>query len=103
METVRRNSFDTVEVITDGDADHYKAPPEGTVNVFILAGVPWLATFLCPCGCGELVLLSLLAADTPSWRIVGVEVKQVTLSPSIQRVVGCESHFYLERNTVRWC
>jgi hypothetical protein len=69
----------------------------------VLSHVPWLATFDCPCGCGELVLLSLLAADTPSWRITGSDTAEVTLAPSVLRVVGCRSHFFIERNKVRWC
>ena len=31
------------------------------------SGTPWSAALLCPCGCGELIHLSLLVDDSPSW------------------------------------
>lgn len=62
----------------------------------------WYAVFTCPCGCGELVQLSLLPDERPRWRLI-VDGEVPTLSPSIWRRRGCRSHFFLQDGTVVWC
>src|SRR5580704_8443771 len=49
---------------------------------------PWSAALLCPCGCRELIQLSLLEQDSPSWRLSWRRKKRVTLEPSIWRTKG---------------
>jgi len=44
-------------------------------------GVSWSAALLCPSGCGEVIQLSLLHDDTPSWRIHLDGDKLATLHP----------------------
>ena len=53
--------------------------------------------FVCPCGCGAVVLLpvSTVKADN-CWQWDG-NVNLPTLSPSIQRTSGCRWHGYLRR------
>lgn len=63
---------------------------------------PWLASFLCPCGCGDLIQLSLLRNDSPSWCLTIDEENLPTLSPSVWRTRGCRSHFYLRRGAIDW-
>jgi len=66
-------------------------------------GVPWSAALVCPCGCGELIHLSLLEKDSPSWRI-HLDVDELpTLQPSVWRTKGCRSHFFLRHGTIHWC
>lgn len=62
----------------------------------------WYAVFACPCGCGELVQLSLLPDERPRWRLT-VDGTVPTLSPSIWRRRGCRSHFFLQDGVVVWC
>lgn len=62
----------------------------------------WYAVFACPCGCGELVQLSLLPDERPRWRLT-VDGTVPTLSPSIWRRRGCRSHFFLRNGLVLWC
>lgn len=45
------------------------------------------ADFKCPCECGAIISLT-LAEGTPKWEIIGNTIK-----PSINRFVGCKSHF----------
>jgi len=74
-------------------------------NVLYLVGEqePWAAVFLCPCGCQKPVWLNLLAGHHPKWSVT-VSTKGVpTVSPSINRQVGCQSHFFLRAGRVVWC
>lgn len=61
----------------------------------------WHATLLCPCGCGEPIALNLLPEDRPCWRVTdrgGVP----SIAPSVARVRGCRSHFFLRRGKIVW-
>jgi len=64
--------------------------------------MPWSAAFLCPCGCGELVQLSLLPDDKPSWIASGATGGLASLHPSIWRIRGCRSHFFIKEGKVIW-
>jgi len=65
-------------------------------------GVPWSAALVCPCGCGEVIRLSLIPDDRPRWRATTHEDGLVTLEPSVWRIKGCRSHFLLQRGRVVW-
>jgi hypothetical protein len=62
----------------------------------------WFAAFRCPCGCGELVQLSLHPDGRPQWRVREHEDGTVSVWPSVNRTRGCESHFWLKVGMVRW-
>ena len=63
---------------------------------------PWSAAFLCPCGCGEVIKLSLIKNDRPRWRVRLHFNGTVTFHPSIWRNKGCKSHFFLRCGRVFW-
>jgi|SRR6266487_3443518 len=63
----------------------------------------WAAAMICPCGCGELIQLSLVPDASPYWRIKMHWNKLVSLSPSVWRTIGCRSHFILWRGRIYWC
>jgi hypothetical protein len=63
---------------------------------------PWAAALLCPCGCGELIQLSILPRGSPRWVITKHVNGTTTLHPSVRRIVGCRSHFFLRRSRVAW-
>lgn len=63
---------------------------------------PWAAAFICPCGCGELVRLSLLREDDPSWIASGSSGDLASLHPSVWRIRGCRSHFFIKAGKVIW-
>ena len=52
--------------------------------------------FVCPCGCGAVVLLPVSATGEGGWQWDG-NVNLPTLAPSIQRTSGCKWHGYLRR------
>src|SRR5689334_16211576 len=56
---------------------------------------PWAAAFLCPCGCGDQITLSLIGSDHPSWRAYLSDDGEITLKPSVWRNKGCRSHFFV--------
>lgn len=67
------------------------------------SGALWSAVFLCPCGCAEVIHLSLLPDDSPSWSLTFDRDGLPTLYPSVWRTQGCRSHFFLRRGSVVWC
>src|SRR6266702_5461468 len=69
-----------------------------------LIGCPqaWSAALLCPCGCQEMIHISLLANDSPSWSIRINRQNEPTLEPSIWRKDGCLSHFFIRRGRIIW-
>lgn len=65
--------------------------------------LPWSAAFLCPCGCDEVIHISLLPNDLPSWSVSFNRSSLPTLSPSVRRTKGCRSHFFLREGSIVWC
>lgn len=66
-------------------------------------GDVWIAAFLCPCGCEELIELNLQPQQRPRWHCTEREDGIATLAPSIWRHVGCRSHFFIRNGGVIWC
>jgi hypothetical protein len=66
-------------------------------------GVWWCVAMRCPCGCGDTIQLSLLPDSRPRWTLVDHVDGTVSLHPSVSRIVGCKSHFFLKRGEVQWC
>lgn len=54
------------------------------------------AQLICPCGCGDIVKFSLLTTYKPCWKINGNSI-----SPSINRTVGCRTHFTINNGIAR--
>ena len=63
----------------------------------------WLAALVCPCGCGHLIQLSLLQADSPCWGLKTDHGGKVSISPSIWRSLGCQAHFFVRDGRIIWC
>lgn len=63
----------------------------------------WAAVLLCPCRCGECIQLNLLPDARPRWQVTVHDDGTATLWPSVWRVRGCRSHFFVRRSTVEWC
>lgn len=63
----------------------------------------WFAALMCPCGCGELLQISLHPEGRPRWLLTLHAGGTVSLTPSVWRRTGCRSHFFLRRGRVEWC
>jgi hypothetical protein len=61
------------------------------------------ALFLCPCGCSQVITLSLQRAHKPRWVVTATNDGRPSMRPSVWRDVGCLSHFWLEDGRVYWC
>ena len=65
-------------------------------------GAPWSAALICPCGCKEVIQLSLVKNDSPRWRHRSHADGTISLDPSIWRTKGCRSHFHIRSGRVIW-
>lgn len=81
-----------------------KATEVGRVTFYVVArnGSGMWALFRCPCGCNEVVTLSLQNAHHPHWTLEMNSSGRPTLYPSIWRDVGCFSHFWVRDGRVHW-
>jgi hypothetical protein len=73
-----------------------------TIYVVGDKGHKWVAAFICPCGCGQLIQLNLLKDGDVSWRTSIHKDSSITIRPSIWRITGCRSHFTITRGDLRW-
>ncbi len=62
----------------------------------------WMLGFTCPCGCQLTINLNLLEKSFPCWDYNIQNNSLITLSPSIRRVKGCKSHFFIQKGCVIW-
>lgn len=74
----------------------------GTIHIVGEPRRAWALVFKCPCGCGDDIWLNLLKGHTQQWRY-RVKHNKVTIRPSINRVVGCRSHFIITKGEIEWC
>lgn len=63
----------------------------------------WAAAMLCPCGCGDVIELSLLQQASPHWRVERNRDGTLNLVPSVWRTKGCRSHFLIRNSRIDWC
>lgn len=75
------------------------------LKLYVVGSEPnlWAAAMMCPCGCKERIELNLLKAARPCWDVAVHQDGTASLSPSVWRQKGCESHFFLRNGFIRWC
>ena len=66
------------------------------------SGHLWHIVFVCPCGCEQQIFLSLLPNERPRWSFSTTWDDKASLHPSINRVRGCCSHFWIRDGRVQW-
>ena len=97
---MKKHRIGTYELcVVDDVQDNYEY---GKMYLVGQNGVYWLCVFHCPCGCGTLLELLLVAEAKPHWTVRPVDEGFVDLSPSIWRIRGCGSHFFIKNNQVIW-
>jgi Family of unknown function (DUF6527) len=62
----------------------------------------WKAVLICPCGCNKILQMNLMNEYDPFWKYKIEKNNRVTLSPSIHRIVGCKSHFFIRKGKIIW-
>lgn len=65
-------------------------------------GHKWVAAFICPCGCNQIIQLNLLKDGSVLWRVTIHRETSITIRPSVWRITGCKSHFTITRGHLRW-
>lgn len=63
---------------------------------------PKWVLFQCPCGCRQVITLSLQSQHRPHWRLTENSKGAPSLKPSVWRDVGCKSHFFISEGYVLW-
>lgn len=66
------------------------------------AGYLWVAVMLCPCGCGAIIKLNLLSEVRPCWKYKQHLDSTISIYPSVNRMYGCRSHFWVQKGLVKW-
>lgn len=72
--------------------------------VYLVSGdgyVKW-AYLKCPCGCDDTIMLSLNKNNFPSWSVKQDKLGRATISPSINKLDGCKSHFSIKKGKLLW-
>jgi hypothetical protein len=74
-------------------------------SVYIIhnEGYYWQAVMVCPCGCKNILQMNLMEDYNPSWKFIINNKNVITLHPSVNRTVGCSSHFFIRRGKIVWC
>lgn len=82
-------------------------PDPGRVKaktLFIVGGkgyVKW-AYIKCPCGCEDVLTLSLMKNHKPNWNLRVDKLNRPTLNPSVWKKDGCKSHFWIRKGKLEW-
>jgi hypothetical protein len=74
----------------------------GTVYLVGEGGYLWYAAMLCPCGCGETLHMNLMPHSRPQWNVTKHPDATLSLHPSVWRLTGCRSHFFVRRGRIVW-
>ncbi|MDB5556030.1 MAG: hypothetical protein JWL86_6014 [Rhizobium sp.] len=93
-------TFDRVQVVEKTPANNEIG---GTDFVEVrYQGTSRWTLFRCPCGCGEVVSLPLIAPHSPRWSVSLSDAGRPVLYPSVWRNKGCLSHFWINDGRVYW-
>ncbi|SKA41286.1 hypothetical protein SAMN02745126_06482 [Enhydrobacter aerosaccus] len=79
-----------------------KTLPEETVYVVGGADYQKWAYMVCPCGCGERIMLSLAKNRRPRWQVEIDWLGRPTIKPSVWQTDGCYSHFWIKKGAIQW-
>lgn len=72
--------------------------------VYIVGGgnyVKW-AYLRCPDNCGDNIMLNLSVNRKPLWSVVQDKKGRATIYPSIYKLDGCKSHFWIKNGKLIW-
>lgn len=88
--------------VIDGDSLPSRLPSRDLV----LArdnGEDWCVGMLCPCGCGYVIELLVVAEGKPRWDVKADPEGVPTITPSVWLQKGCRSHFWVKNGRIHWC
>lgn len=73
-----------------------------TIYIIGVENNPWQLIMECPCGCKNTLHMNLMKEESPVWSYVIENKKMITIHPSINRIVGCKSHFFIRNGKLVW-
>ena len=62
----------------------------------------WQAIMKCPCGCNNNLHMNMIEDYDPYWTYKISSENKISLSPSVDRMIGCKSHFFLRNGKIIW-
>ena len=80
-----------------------KRPEKNVVYLVSHLGYCWQVVMMCPCGCKKLLYMNAMPEYHPCWKYTIDKNERISLSPSIHRMVGCKSHFFVRNGRIDWC
>lgn len=66
-------------------------------------GFQWFVALNCPCKCGDVINLNLLAEAKPRWEIETHYDLTLSIKPSVWSLKGCGSHYFVTNGKIKWC
>lgn len=72
--------------------------------VYVIGGkgyVKW-AYLKCPDNCDENIILNLSQSRKPYWTVKQDKKGRATIHPSIHKLEGCKSHFWIKKGHLMW-
>lgn len=94
----QRGSLQVMRV-QEMDREHLR---DGYLYLESRAGKDRWLHMLCPCGCREVLSVNLMTSHRPYWSILWHSDGTLTVAPSIDKTVGCKSHFFIQRSRIVW-
>jgi len=88
--------------VVDGDSLPAKLPRRDLVLARD-GGDDWCVGMRCPCRCGRVIELLVIAEAVPRWDLSIDKRGAPSLSPSVWLKTGCRSHFWIRQGRVYWC
>jgi hypothetical protein len=95
----KNNKF-KVEIIQDNP--NHDSIKTNIVYVVVFKKHKKWAYLRCPCGCNDIIMLTLNPHEFPSWRVKQDKFDNATIAPSIRKLDGCKSHFLIEKGNLIW-
>lgn len=75
---------------------------EDIIYIINNEGYSWQIIMCCPCGCKKNLHMNLMKEHEPYWKFEIDKKNKISLYPSIHRIVGCESHFFIKKGKIIW-
>lgn len=98
---IRTEQFDKIEFSIDKQAIGYEPNPT-TLYLRHKKNKVIQVQFLCPCGCGDLRIIPTHHSKRETKWHFTLKDGQVTLDRSIRHLNRCQSHYFINKNKVRW-
>ena len=96
--------FGKFEVKTELITNNPKPEDIKSNIVYVVGGDDYekWAYLKCPDNCGEVIMLNLSKSKDPSWTVKQDKKGRVTIHPSIHKLDGCKSHFWIKKGNIIW-